>query len=58
MPVAMTELPKADEFSYAGPLVVDDETLVFEDDDRSDHGATACLVDPWVTATTRFACGD
>ncbi|WP_266273090.1 SflA family class IV lanthipeptide [Kitasatospora purpeofusca] len=54
----MTELPKVDEFSYAGPLVVDDETLVFEDDDRSDHGATACLVDPWVTATTRFACGD
>ncbi|MEV7211537.1 SflA family class IV lanthipeptide [Kitasatospora cineracea] len=40
----------------AGPLAVDDETLVFEDDDRTDHGPTACLADPWVTATTRVAC--
>ncbi|MFG3052608.1 SflA family class IV lanthipeptide [Kitasatospora sp. NPDC048239] len=51
MPVLMIE-----EIRDAGPLVVDDEAIVFEDDDRNDHDATACLADPWVTATTRFAC--
>ncbi|WP_195911411.1 SflA family class IV lanthipeptide [Streptomyces kaniharaensis] len=45
-----------DEIRDAGPLVVDDEAIAFEDDDRSDHDATACLAGPWVTATTRFAC--
>ncbi|MGW4897398.1 SflA family class IV lanthipeptide [Kitasatospora sp. NPDC004240] len=45
-----------DEIRDAGPLVVDEEAITFEDDDRADHDATACLADPWVTATTRFAC--
>jgi hypothetical protein len=52
----MVELPVVDELFGSNPLVVDDEAIVFEDDDRGDHGATACLDDPWVTATTRFAC--
>ncbi|MEV4615727.1 SflA family class IV lanthipeptide [Kitasatospora sp. NPDC049258] len=56
MPIAMMELPKVDEFRDAGPLELDDEVIVFEDDDRSDREHTACLADPWVTATTRFAC--
>ncbi|MFF0295316.1 SflA family class IV lanthipeptide [Kitasatospora sp. NPDC004615] len=51
MPVAtLTEIRDA------GPLLVDDDSLLFEDDDRADHDPTACLVDPWVTATTRIAC--
>ncbi|RKE17750.1 SflA family class IV lanthipeptide [Streptomyces sp. TLI_171] len=44
------------EIRDAGPLVVDDETLLFEDDDRAELDPTACLADPWVTATTRIAC--
>ncbi|MFI5528427.1 SflA family class IV lanthipeptide [Kitasatospora sp. NPDC051853] len=44
------------EIRDAGPLLVDDEFLAFEDDDRSDHEATACLAEPWVTATTRVGC--
>ncbi|MEU9079534.1 SflA family class IV lanthipeptide [Kitasatospora sp. NPDC004745] len=51
MPAAMIE-----EIRDAGPLVLDDEAIVFEDDHNADHDATACLADPWVTATTRFAC--
>ncbi|MER7673377.1 SflA family class IV lanthipeptide [Kitasatospora sp. NPDC058162] len=51
MPGTMIE-----EIRDAGPLLVDDETIAFEDDDRADREATACLADPWVTATTRFAC--
>ncbi|MFI8433442.1 SflA family class IV lanthipeptide [Streptomyces sp. NPDC079020] len=56
MPTAMLELQKVDEVRDAGPLAVDDEAIVFEDDDRSDREHTACLSDPWVTATTRFEC--
>ncbi|MEV5679970.1 SflA family class IV lanthipeptide [Streptomyces sp. NPDC052179] len=56
MPIAMLELPKVDQFRDAGPLELDDEAIVFEDDDRSDREHTACLSDPWVTATTRFSC--
>ncbi|WP_406205933.1 SflA family class IV lanthipeptide [Kitasatospora sp. NBC_01560] len=51
MPVAMLN-----EIRDAGPLVVDDEAVLFEDDDRTEHSAAPCLADPWVTATTRFAC--
>ncbi|MER7755355.1 SflA family class IV lanthipeptide [Kitasatospora sp. NPDC097643] len=51
MPIAMLE-----EIRDAGPLLVDDEALVFEDDHNSDHDATACLADPWVTATTWWNC--
>ncbi|MEV7602152.1 SflA family class IV lanthipeptide [Kitasatospora sp. NPDC089797] len=51
MPATMTE-----EIRDAGPLLIDDETVRFEDDDHGDREATACLADPWVTATTRFAC--
>ncbi|WP_330332403.1 SflA family class IV lanthipeptide [Streptomyces sp. NBC_00536] len=53
---ARTAAPKLDEFLDAGPLLIDDEMIAFEDDDRSDREHTACLADPWVTATTRFAC--
>ncbi|GAA1174076.1 hypothetical protein F4556_002704 [Kitasatospora gansuensis] len=56
MPTAVLELLKTDELRDAGPLELDDEVIVFEDDDRSDLEHTACLADPWVTATTRFAC--
>ncbi|CAL9336135.1 SflA family class IV lanthipeptide [Streptomyces sp. enrichment culture] len=56
MPVAVPNLLEADGIRDAGPLVIDDEAIVFEDDDRGDHEPTACLADPWVTATTRFAC--
>ncbi|MDJ0384210.1 SflA family class IV lanthipeptide [Streptomyces sp. G-G2] len=56
MPTATPLLPKLDEVRDAGPLEVDEESIVFEDDDRSDLEPTACLADPWVTATTRFAC--
>ncbi|GAA2749561.1 MULTISPECIES: SflA family class IV lanthipeptide [Kitasatospora] len=55
MPAALMELSPTD-FRDAGPLAIDDETLAFEDDDRADREVTACLADPWVTATTRFAC--
>ncbi|MER7842624.1 SflA family class IV lanthipeptide [Kitasatospora sp. NPDC096077] len=51
MPGTMIE-----EIRDAGPLMVDDEAVLFEDDDRADREATACLADPWVTATTRLAC--
>ncbi|MCG6497719.1 SflA family class IV lanthipeptide [Kitasatospora sp. A2-31] len=51
MPAALLE-----EVRDAGPLAIDDEAIVFEDDDRGDHDATACLADPWVTATTHYAC--
>ncbi|KAA6215623.1 hypothetical protein ACVW0K_000079 [Streptomyces filamentosus] len=59
MPVAVPELLEADgslDFRDAGPLEIDDAALAFEDDDRADREYTACLSDPWVTATTRFAC--
>ncbi|MEU3286064.1 SflA family class IV lanthipeptide [Streptomyces longwoodensis] len=56
MPVAVQHLPEADRFRDEGPLEIDDEAIVFEDDDREDREPTACLADPWVTATTRFAC--
>ncbi|CAK7285941.1 MULTISPECIES: SflA family class IV lanthipeptide [Streptomyces] len=56
MPVAVPELLEADGFRDAGPLEIDDEAIVFEDDDRGDREHTACLSDPWVTATTRFSC--
>ncbi|GAA2796731.1 SflA family class IV lanthipeptide [Kitasatospora sp. CM 4170] len=51
MPAALLE-----EVRDAGPLAIDDEAIAFEDDGRSDHEATACLADPWVTATTHYAC--
>ncbi|MFF9499603.1 SflA family class IV lanthipeptide [Streptomyces sp. NPDC014656] len=59
MPVAVPELLEADtplDFRDAGPLEIDDAAIAFEDDDRGDREYTACLSDPWVTATTRFAC--
>ncbi|MET9697951.1 SflA family class IV lanthipeptide [Streptomyces sp. NPDC006529] len=56
MPTATPELTRPVEFLDAGPLLIDDETIAFEDDDRGDREHTACLADPWVTATTRFAC--
>ncbi|MEU6932928.1 SflA family class IV lanthipeptide [Streptomyces sp. NPDC046385] len=56
MPVAVPDVLEVDGFRDAGPLVIDDEAIVFEDDDRSDREYSACLADPWVTATTRFAC--
>ncbi|GAB1333020.1 SflA family class IV lanthipeptide [Streptomyces sp. NPDC093260] len=56
MPVAVPDLREAHGFRDAGPLEIDDEAIVFEDDDRGDREPTACLADPWVTATTRFAC--
>ncbi|MER5727901.1 SflA family class IV lanthipeptide [Streptomyces sp. NPDC002138] len=56
MPVATPELGEFLDLLDAGPLLVDDEAIAFEDDDRSDREHTACLADPWVTATTRFAC--
>ncbi|MCM2422985.1 SflA family class IV lanthipeptide [Streptomyces sp. RKAG293] len=40
----------------AGPLDVEAEGIAFEDDLHPGRGAEACLADPWVTATTRFAC--
>ncbi|MFJ4481385.1 SflA family class IV lanthipeptide [Streptomyces longwoodensis] len=52
----MPHLLEADRFRDEGPLEIDDEAIVFEDDDREDREPTACLADPWVTATTRFAC--
>ncbi|MEU2877116.1 SflA family class IV lanthipeptide [Streptomyces sp. NPDC007070] len=52
----MPDLREAHGFRDAGPLEIDDEAIVFEDDDRGDREPTACLADPWVTATTRFAC--
>ncbi|MFF4169520.1 SflA family class IV lanthipeptide [Streptomyces sp. NPDC001744] len=56
MPVAVPDLMETDGFRDAGPLEIDDEAIAFEDDDRADREHTACLADPWVTATTRFAC--
>lgn len=56
MPVAVPDLQEAVRFRDAGPLEIDDENIAFEDDDRSDREHTACLSDPWVTATTRFSC--
>ncbi|MEU5216838.1 SflA family class IV lanthipeptide [Streptomyces sp. NPDC020807] len=56
MPLAVPDLLETDRFRDAGPLEIDDELIPFEDDDRSDREHTACLSDPWVTATTRFAC--
>ncbi|MEU5665463.1 SflA family class IV lanthipeptide [Streptomyces longwoodensis] len=56
MPVAVPHLLEADRFRDEAPLEIDDEAIVFEDDDREDREPTACLADPWVTATTRFAC--
>ncbi|MEU3027730.1 SflA family class IV lanthipeptide [Streptomyces incarnatus] len=56
MPVAVPDLLQADGFRDAGPLEIDDEAIAFEDDDRGDREPTACLADPWVTATTRFSC--
>ncbi|MEU3415867.1 MULTISPECIES: SflA family class IV lanthipeptide [unclassified Streptomyces] len=56
MPIAVPDLLEADGFRDAGPLEIDDEAIVFEDDDRGHLDPTACLADPWVTATTRFAC--
>ncbi|KQV23901.1 MULTISPECIES: SflA family class IV lanthipeptide [unclassified Kitasatospora] len=58
MPTAVLELLKTADFRDAGPLELDDEVIVFEDDDRSDLEHTACLADPWVTATTRYGCDD
>ncbi len=46
MPVAVPELLEADGFRDAGPLEIDDEAIVFEDDDRGDREHTACLSDP------------
>ncbi|MCZ0982639.1 SflA family class IV lanthipeptide [Streptomyces diastatochromogenes] len=56
MPTAVPDLLEAVGFRDAGPLEIDDEAIAFEDDDRSDREYSACLSDPWVTATTRFAC--
>ncbi|SEB97883.1 SflA family class IV lanthipeptide [Streptomyces sp. TLI_105] len=56
MPVAVPELLEVDGIRDVGPLEIDDEAIAFEDDDRSDREHMACLADPWVTATTRFAC--
>ncbi|MFF4713082.1 SflA family class IV lanthipeptide [Streptomyces eurythermus] len=56
MPVAVPEHMQADGIRDAGPLEIDDESIAFEDDDHGDREPTACLADPWVTATTRFAC--
>ncbi|MCS0603568.1 SflA family class IV lanthipeptide [Streptomyces sp. LP11] len=56
MPSPVQDLPRARDVRDAGPLELDDELIVFEDDDRGDREHTACLADPWVTATTRFAC--
>ncbi|GGZ70455.1 SflA family class IV lanthipeptide [Streptomyces subrutilus] len=40
----------------AGPLDLEDEPIAFEDDVDPGRRVEACLADPWVTATTRFAC--
>ncbi|CAL9317801.1 MULTISPECIES: SflA family class IV lanthipeptide [unclassified Streptomyces] len=56
MPVTVPDLSETVDFRDAGPLAFDDEAIAFEDDDRTDREYTACLSDPWVTATTRFAC--
>ncbi|MGW3561039.1 SflA family class IV lanthipeptide [Streptomyces sp. NPDC000963] len=56
MPVAVPDLLQDGGLRDAGPLEIDDETIVFEDDDRGEREHAACLADPWVTATTRFAC--
>ncbi|GAA5053942.1 SflA family class IV lanthipeptide [Streptomyces sp. SID10815] len=56
MPVAVPALLETDGFRDAGPLEIDDEAIVFEDDDRGDREPSACLADPWVTATTRLGC--
>ncbi|MET9931292.1 MULTISPECIES: SflA family class IV lanthipeptide [unclassified Streptomyces] len=52
----MPDLLQDGELRDAGPLEIDDEMIVFEDDDRGGREHTPCLADPWVTATTRFAC--
>ncbi|MEU5919695.1 SflA family class IV lanthipeptide [Streptomyces sp. NPDC047141] len=56
MPLAVPDLLETAGIRDAGALEIDDDAIAFEDDDRGDREHTACLADPWVTATTRFAC--
>ncbi|MFF9002955.1 SflA family class IV lanthipeptide [Streptomyces achromogenes] len=55
MPVAVPELLETDELRDADSLEIDDEAILFEDDDRGDREPVACLAAPWVAAA-RFAC--
>lgn len=46
----------AEDVRDAGPIDLDDLAVGFEDAADADREHTACLADPWVTATTRVAC--
>lgn len=50
--------PVALQIRDAGPLDValEEEEIPFEEQTDPSRGLQACLADPWVTATTRFAC--
>ncbi|WP_329395277.1 SflA family class IV lanthipeptide [Streptomyces melanogenes] len=50
--------PLALQIRDAGPLevAVEEEEIPFEEQADPSRGLQACLADPWVTATTRFAC--
>ncbi|MFG2907495.1 SflA family class IV lanthipeptide [Kitasatospora sp. NPDC048286] len=41
----------------AGPLEIDEDAILFEDEFDADLTPVACLADPWVTyVPTRFPC--